>query len=210
LPASTADDLRPGAQRLHDDAHAGHQPSPADGDHHRVGLGLLAEDLERERPLPGDDVGVVEGVHEGEPLHLLQPARLGVRLVVVGALQHHPRAVGAGVRDLHDGGGLGHDDGGGHPEPAGVVGHRLRVVAGARGDEAALALGGREQEELVQRPALLVRAGHLQVVELQVRVRAGEPGERLAARAGGEVDAIADADERGADVVERDHVGRAR
>jgi hypothetical protein len=47
------------------------------------------------------------------------------------------------------------------------------VVAGAHGDDAAPALGLRQQEQLVQCAALLERGGELQVLELQPQLAAG-------------------------------------
>ena len=55
-----------------------------------------------------------------------------------------------------------------------MVGDRLRVVAGAHGDHAALALVSRERQQLVQRAALLERGGELQVLELEAHLGAGE------------------------------------
>jgi hypothetical protein len=167
----------------------------------------LLQDLDAERSLTRDDRQVVERVHEGEPLLPLQPAGLSVGLVVVGAVEHDPGAVAAGVGHLHDRGGLGHEDRRLHLEPARVIGDGLGVVAGAGGDEATLALGGGEGEELVERPPLLVGAGHLQVVELQERLRPGEARQGLGARAGGEVDLVADASARLLDVLQGDHEG---
>ena len=66
-----------GPHRLDVGGHARDQPAAADGHEHRVDRALvLAQDLHRDRALAGDHVGVVEGVHEGQALRLLQrPAR---------------------------------------------------------------------------------------------------------------------------------------
>ena len=155
-------------------------------------------------PWPAMMAGSSKGWTKVRPSALLQAPRLGVGLVVVGALQDDAGAVPPGVGDLEERRRLRHHDGGRDAQPAGVVGHRLGVVAGARRHEAARPLLGREREQLVEGPALLVRARHLEVLELQVGVATGEPGEGLAAGARREVDVLADALARAPDLVEGD------
>ena len=88
-----------------------------------------------------------------------------------------------------------------------MVGDPLCMVAGGRRDHAALALFGRELQERVARAALLEAAGALQVVELAVDMRAGEPRQRYRFNARREVDAARDAFTRSFDVGESDHRG---
>ena len=60
-----ADDLRAGPQEFDDGCDAGRQAPAADWDEDGGdGLGMLAGDLQTDRALAGDDVGVVEGVDE--------------------------------------------------------------------------------------------------------------------------------------------------
>jgi hypothetical protein len=49
------------------------QPATADGDHDRAGIGDVVEDVQTERALSGDDVGVLERVHE----HGVRVLRMG-------------------------------------------------------------------------------------------------------------------------------------
>ena len=53
-----------GRQRLHRDRDAGEQPAPAHAHDERAHLGALLQDLQADRALARDDVGVVEGVDE--------------------------------------------------------------------------------------------------------------------------------------------------
>ena len=64
-----ADDLHFRAHRLDVSRLASDQAAPADGDEHRVERALvLAQDLHRHRALAGDDIGIVEGMHEGQEI----------------------------------------------------------------------------------------------------------------------------------------------
>ena len=47
--------------------HAGQQAAPADGHDDHLGVGHLFGQLESDRPLPGDDQGIVEGRHVDRP-----------------------------------------------------------------------------------------------------------------------------------------------
>ena len=68
-----ADHLDLGAHRLDVVGHARDQAAAADGDEHRVQRALvLAQDFHRDGALAGDHVRVVERVHEGQALLLLQ------------------------------------------------------------------------------------------------------------------------------------------
>ena len=66
--------------------------------------------------------------------------RAGIGLVVHVTCEHDLSAERFGALHLDIGGRCGHDDGGGHAVALCRVGHSLRVVAGRRGDETALAL----------------------------------------------------------------------
>ena len=58
------DDRDVRAQRLHRGGDAAEQAAAADADQHRAHVRHLLEDLQPDGALPGDDVDVVEGVHE--------------------------------------------------------------------------------------------------------------------------------------------------
>src|SRR5690606_18341395 len=88
-------------------------------------------------------------------------------------------------------------------EPRRVVGDRLRVVAGAHGDDAAPPLVGGEREELVERAALLEGGGELQVLELEEDLRAREARERAAVDERRRFDGPGDAPRRRLHVGER-------
>src|SRR2546430_2097720 len=77
-----------------------------------------------------------------------------------------------------------HDEAGRDPEAGGVKGAREAVVAGAGRDDATRALVRVELEQEVGGAALLERAGHLEVLELDEAARAGELRERLRVGAG--------------------------
>src|SRR5882762_7186557 len=82
------DDAHRRLQRLHRQGHPAEKASSSDrGDQH-VDVRHLLQDLQRRRALARDDRVVVEGMDEDEALLLLQPARLGVRIVVVVAAEH--------------------------------------------------------------------------------------------------------------------------
>ena len=74
-----------------------------------------------------------------------------------------------------------------------MEGDALGVVAGAGGDDAALALGFAQGEQLVERAALLERAGALQVFKLQVQGQAGQFREVMRKLAGRNMNGVADA-----------------
>ncbi len=66
-----------------------------------------------------------------------------------------------------------------------MVGDALGVVAGGCGDDSAGGLLRSEGGDAVERATLLEGAGHLEVLELEVDLLAGEVGENLRVRAGG-------------------------
>ena len=91
---------------------AGDQPAAADRHDDDVDLGPVADDLEAERALAGDELQVVERMHVGEAAIADQLLRLLVGLVPDRAVQHDLRAVAARRRDLRRRGVLGHHDDG--------------------------------------------------------------------------------------------------
>ena len=132
------------------------------------------------------------------------------RLVVRLAAELDCGAVAARRLDLRDRRVRGHEDRGRHAEQRRREGDALRVVAGAGRDDAAQPLVRVERRDPVVRAADLERAGALEVLRLQVDVRAAAGAEV----AGGEHRRphrdLVDDPGRAADVVDRDHARLAR
>ena len=153
--------------------------APAPGaDDDRGDVRALVEDLQADRALPGDDVGVLEGVdeHRSGPLGVLGGGheRLGEGLPAEPDLG----AVGAGGRDLGQRRGLGHEDGGRSAQQPRGQRHALRVVAGAGGDDPAGPLGVGQPRDARVGAADLERAGALQVLALEPHRAADPLGQR--------------------------------
>src|SRR5262249_37308820 len=145
------------------------------------------------RALAGDDDVVVERVHVAQALGSFETTRLVLCLVEAFAAEEDVGAMVPRVRHLHERRTFGHHDGGAYAQPAAMVGDGLRVIARAGGDDALLSLVLGEKEELVQRPALLERAGVLEVLELEEATSPGGSGEGFAFPDRRELDVGADA-----------------
>ncbi len=125
--------------------HARYQATAADGHENRVQRPLvLAQDLHRHRALAGDDVGVIEGVHEAQPLGLLHLQCVVVGVGIAVAVQHHLAAQRGHRIDLQLGRGHRHHDHGAAAQLLGRQRHALGVVAGAGADHAFCQLGRRQ------------------------------------------------------------------
>ena len=145
----------------------GHEAAAADRHDDHVEVRRLLEHFERRRARSRDDLRIVERMDEHIALLERQLARLGVGVVEHVAVEHDLGAMAGGLRDFHRRGDSRHDDRRRNTEPLRVIGDRLRVVAGRRGDHAALSLLGRKLQQFVERAALLVGGGELEVLELQ-------------------------------------------
>ena len=169
-----ADDLdaRPPGPR--GDGVAGNQPAAADRDHQQVEIGHVLQHFERDRALPGDHARIVVGMHEGEAALLRDRLGAHLRLRNRLAFEHDFGAVGLRRLDLHERRRHRHDDGGGNFQAPGVVGHRLRMVAGRHRDHATRAFGRTQRGELVERATLLERVGDLEVFVFDEHLRAGQ------------------------------------
>ena len=132
------DHLDLGSGRLDRDRDAADQPAAAQRNHDRAQVVDVLEQLQADASLSGDDVGVVEGVHEDGSLALGEPQR-GLDAIVDGSLAGMDRGPEAGRRlDLGDGGVGRHEE-----IAAGALAlrgerNRLTVVAGAAGDDSPL------------------------------------------------------------------------
>src|SRR6185436_13514994 len=117
----------------------------------------------------GDDVGVVEGGHDGEPVPRGDLLGLGAAVLRGASGHHHFAAPVLHALDLHGGSGFGHDDHGAHAELLGGVGHGLTVIPRGEGDHPALADSGWQTAYGIVGAADLEGAHRLLVFELQVR-----------------------------------------
>ena len=161
-----ADQLRARAGLAQGHADAAGQPAAADGHDHAREVGKVLKQLERDRPLTGDHVGVVERVDQRGARSRGVCRRQLQRLLDRRPAKPHARAEALDGRHLRDGGVLRHEDLTADARQPCRVGDGARVVARAGGDEAArrtLAEGG----DLGQRPAQLERPGPLQRLGLQ-------------------------------------------
>jgi len=109
---------------------------------------------------------------EGEAVLGRESRRFAMRFAQPGAAQHHVGAMRRRALDLGEGSALGHDDGRRNAETPGMIGDALRVVAGRHGDDAGAALLRRQALQLVERAALLERAGRMQRFQLEDDLRA--------------------------------------
>src|ERR1019366_7763364 len=161
-----ADDADFGIGFLQRAGDAGDQSAAADGHHDGFDVGDLLEKFEADGALAGDDLGVVEGVDEGAAFFNAAAQGLFAGFVVAGAEEDDFSAVGAGGGDLDLRSGERHDDLGANAARAGVEGDPLGVVSGAGRDDAALAFGFAQRQQLVERASFLEGAGALEVFKL--------------------------------------------
>ncbi len=167
------DDAQLRALGLEHRGDAGDQPAAAHRHQQQFQLRRLVQQFQAHRALAGDDQLVVVGVDEGQ-------AALGgdlpgplAGLADAVAVQDHLRPEGAGARHLHVRRVAGHHDNRRDAQLPGVVSHRLGVVAGGHGDHPASARLRAQGFQLDQGPAVLERAGKLQVLQLQADLGPG-------------------------------------
>ena len=168
-----ADDADLGVVELGEGRDAAGQATAAHGHEDGVDERQLLDDLHGDGALPGGHRGVVKRRDVGEALLLgqLHGALLGV--VEDVAVENDLGAVALGPLDLDERRGGGHHDDGARTGVRGGVCHALGVVAGTRGDHAAVELLLGELRDLVVRAAQLVRAGALHVLGLEPHAVAG-------------------------------------
>ncbi len=134
-----ADDLDLRRQRLGGDGDAGNQPAAADRHDQQVEIGASGQHFERDRSLPGDDRGVVIGVHQDEAALARQLVGGAAGVDQAVAAQHDLGAERLGAVDLGERRPRRHHDRRRDAEAARVVGDALRVVAGRHRDDAGAA-----------------------------------------------------------------------
>jgi hypothetical protein len=166
-----ADQFRARGTRRKCERHSGNKPAAAHRDQHEVGHKLVGY-LQTDCALAGDHERIVVGVNEqraGARADFLGGA---MGLEVVGARELDRLAVAARRVDLGDGGRGRHHDRRAHARARGRPGQRLPMIARRRGDSAARRLGRRQRRDSVVGPANLERAGLLQILGLEVDLRA--------------------------------------
>ena len=111
--------------------------------------GTCSSKFEADGALAGDDFGVVEGMDEGAAFFDAAAQGFVAGLVVAGAVEDDFSAIAARGGDFDLRRGQRHDDLGANAARGGVEGDALSMIAGAGGDDAALALSLAEREQLV-------------------------------------------------------------
>mmetsp|Transcript_9617 Transcript_9617/g.22294 ORF Transcript_9617/g.22294 Transcript_9617/m.22294 type:complete len:496 (+) Transcript_9617:394-1881(+) len=178
-----ADDPDFGAQRLDVGRDAGDQAAAADRNEDRVnGARMLAQHFHRDGALAGDDVGVVEGVDEGQPLRALEFLGMGEGVAETLSMQHDLAAMAAYRVDLDLGRGHRHHDDRPTAELACRQGDPLCMVACRGADDAGSTLLGAQLRHLVVGAAQLEAEDVLLVLALQPHLVAEPPGQFRRAR----------------------------
>ena len=201
--------LHLGACAPQGDPHPARKPAAADRDDHARQVGHVLEQLHAQRPLAGDHIEVVEGMHERRARPLRVPLSQGERLLDRVALQVHTRAQTLDRCDLR------HGSVARHVHVAGEIAHarglreRARVVSGARRDQPA---GGRlpQGRHLAERAAQLERAGALQALGLQHHPHARKLGQLVAGNRGSPDRHVCDRAAGARQVGPRDQICRRR
>jgi hypothetical protein len=172
-----------GAGREHH-GDAGQQPATAHRYEQRVERWRVGQELEPAGALAGHDERVVVGRDEHELLLGSQLVGLRPSFSQTLAVQDDPSAERFGARHLHVRCEAGHHDGGRNAEPARVVRHALRVVAGRCGHHTPAPLVGCELEQAPERAAVLEARRELQVLELQPDLRTRDARQRARGQRG--------------------------
>ena len=113
------------------------QPAAADRDHQHVEFGRVLKHLQPDRPCPRHDRDIVERMDENIAFVGFQLARMGIGVVEPLAMQHDMGAMAFGLGDFDHRRRHRHDDRHRDAEAPAMIGDRLGMVAGRRGDHAA-------------------------------------------------------------------------
>ena len=124
------DDLDIRALRGDSERDSGKEPAAAGAHDDSAHVGHLLEDLQSERALSRDDVGVIERRDEDGPRRLGEGSRLDDCLVERGAVEAHIRAVIPGGDDLGHAGRARHEDRGADAQHGRREGDTLGVIPG--------------------------------------------------------------------------------
>ena len=159
-----ADHLHVGSERLDVPRDAGDEAAATDRHEHRGQSFLaVAEDLSADGPLPGDDERIVERMNERHGRLGGESVAMRLRVAVAVSREHDLGAHRARRVHLDPRRRLGHDDDRTKTERARRERHALRVVAGARRNDAARPLVGCQVHDLVVGAANLEAEDRLQV-----------------------------------------------
>ncbi len=160
-----ADDFHARVKRLRIRRDARDQAAAAHGNENGVDFiaMALAQDLHGNRALPGNDIGIIEGMHEHQVSLPAELRRMVVGMIVVIAVQYDFTAEIRDGLNLDFGRSQRHDDH--RRDSPGACGERnpLGVVAGRGADDAPLRADGRQLRNLVVRAANFERKDRLQV-----------------------------------------------
>jgi hypothetical protein len=162
------DHLDRGVQEFHEGGDAGGQSAPADGHEDRLDrIGMLPQDFEPDGALAGNDIGVVERMHEGQAAFGLDLPSLALRVVERIAVQDDLSAQSADRFDLDGGRRPRHDDRRRDGQLARRERHALSMIARRCADDAKTSLGVRQLDDLVVGTAKFERKDRLQVLPFQ-------------------------------------------
>ena len=171
-------------QRFGRDRDAGDQPATPDRHDERVQSRLGCKHLERDRSLAGDDALIVVGVYELEPQAGREVGRMRAGFVETLSREKNFRPECACALHFDGRREARHHDDRGNAEPARVIRHALRMVAGGGGDDTFGALRLRQRRELHERAAFLERRRELQVLELEPHACSDDFGNRARQQTG--------------------------
>ena len=188
-----AENLDLGIDLFHRDGDATDQASAADGADDGFDVGMLSQNFQADRSLPGDDRVVIEGVNKCQIVALAAARGFFAGFVVVRAVEHNFAAEILGGRNFGERRGQRHHNLRADAVPSGMVGQALRMVAGRGGNHSAGALFVGEREQPVERAAFFVGAGTLQVIELEIDRVSGRLRKSFRLGAGRKIDRAVDA-----------------
>jgi hypothetical protein len=143
-------------------------------------------------------------MYKGIALFLLQLGGAAKGVVIAVAVQYDLGAVLLGAAQFGDWRRLRHHDRRMDVVALGGKSQTLGVVAGRGGDDAGVLLRVAQAENRIHCATVLVGAGALQVLHLQMDVATGPFAQARREVAGRQVDQVANSAARGSDVIERD------
>jgi hypothetical protein len=197
-----ADDAGLGIDLLQGDRHARGKAAAADGHREDLQMRVLLEQFQTHGALAGNHPADRQMRERRCSLLPLQFGGALERVVIAVAVKNDLSAVLFGAALLREGGGLRHHDRRMDTVALGGKGEPLRVVAGGGRKHTGLLVGIVQPEHRVHRAAVLVSAGTLKVLHLQVELAIGPGAQRRRDAAGRQVDILADSTVRALNVVQ--------
>src|SRR5262245_31139046 len=153
-------------QMLERQSNPGNQAAASDWDDDGIQIWDLPGEFKAERSLAGDDRRIVKAVDIGQTFRASQLVRAFPSLANIRAMQDDGCAVPAALNDCGQGSEAGHNNRGRDAQLLCVIGEAERVIAGGRGDHAALTLGSVKEKQRIAGAALFETAGALEVFKL--------------------------------------------